>query len=159
MFSHLTIYDSQMEAGKIGKVSAIRYAWWHRALDSNTKLPLSPSRDVYVITHLRINLQRNPQRVLKTDCYSVVLSWCEKKILPSLILSQAATDSTGLLLPRIWMNTEDFLPCSAAAPSVQSAHMAPADWGQTPPCSPVPVLAPWSGHSPGPCAGDERLLA
>lgn len=56
--------------------------------DSNVKLPLSPSRDVYVITHLRINLQRNPQRVLKTDCYSVVLSWCEKKILPSLILSQ-----------------------------------------------------------------------
>lgn len=68
----------------------------------------------------------------------MALSWCEKQFLPSLIRSQDsfATDSFRQLNE----GTQDFLPCSAAVPSVQSAHTRPEE--EMPPCSPVPVLAP-----------------
>lgn len=66
----------------MGKVSLIGLFDSTALHESNGKLPQSPSRDNYVIAHLRINLKREFLKHVR-DCYSMALSQSVKSVLPS----------------------------------------------------------------------------
>lgn len=158
MLLHLTVYGSQMEAWIVGKVSVIGVLDGTGLYENNGKLPLSPA-EMFMLLPISELTYRGSLKKISEDrmlSYGTFSVW--KSIFAIFDLVRGSKWFCRSII------TEDMNEHSIFYPAVQLFLSSACTRGtsrleaETPPCSPVPVLAPWSDRSPAPCAGDEQLL-